>query len=50
MAHLHFPHFSDFSHKSRKVIFYLIATIPASLIIYTIFSLIENIVTGKISW
>jgi hypothetical protein len=50
MAHLHFPHFPAFSQVTRKVIFYLVATIPASLIIYTFFSLIENIVTGKITW
>ncbi|NEU08352.1 hypothetical protein GZH53_08530 [Flavihumibacter sp. R14] len=47
MAQLHLPHFPHFS---RKVIFYGIATIPASLIVYTIFRLIENLVMGRISF
>ena len=47
MAQLHFPRFPHFS---RNLIFYVIAIIPASLIIYTVYTLVEALITGKITF
>lgn len=49
MAHLNFPHFPHF-HFSRKVGFYLLALIPAALIIFTLVKIIEGIISGRMSF
>lgn len=49
MAHLHFPHFPHI-HFSRKIIFFLLALIPAALIVFTIFRIIEGIASGRMSF
>jgi hypothetical protein len=47
MAHLDQPHFL---HSAKNVIFYALATIPAGLILYTLFMILKGIVTGSFTF